>query len=477
MHCHLVTVVWGTWHVDQYLNVNLPTLIASDNLPVFAKGGNVVYRIFTTEADRATLRAAPAFKTLESLLPVRFEIVAPSTVADPIEMHHRLWSKAIEEAGRAGCMVLFIPPDVIWSNGAFAHTGEVLDRGAKAMFMTYLRVISETSVPEVLRSAHRETDAGLALSPRELMEIGVRHVHPLMLVYLRDSKHFPIHPEFLMWTVPGEGVLLRLLARELFAFDPNRVKLSPQALPERITDWSEIHLVTDSDELFALSLAPLWKDTDWYLERSKFDPLEVARWWLIYDSPVNDYLVQRPLRFHTGIEREDLWRRAERASAFCVQQLRATREIVRVSRELAHIGCQHAATLASVAAAKTWFVRRTMARLPLTIFAPSDEAIAGLSAGTLDDLLRPRHREKLVRLLRRHIVAGSLNLPSLRKRRARVEARDLDGNRIEVDASQSPIRVNGFAVQPAERSLRNIDIHVIDGTLAESLATEGTATE
>ncbi len=43
---------------------------------------------------------------------------------------------------------------------------------------------------------------------------------------------------------------------------------------------------------------------------------------------------------------------------------------------------------------------------PYTLFAPTDEAFAALPAGTVEDLLKPENMDRLVSLLKAHIVPG-----------------------------------------------------------------------
>jgi len=43
---------------------------------------------------------------------------------------------------------------------------------------------------------------------------------------------------------------------------------------------------------------------------------------------------------------------------------------------------------------------------PLTVFAPTNEAFAALPAGTVDTLLKPENKDKLVAVLTYHVVAG-----------------------------------------------------------------------
>src|SRR5579863_10468274 len=45
---------------------------------------------------------------------------------------------------------------------------------------------------------------------------------------------------------------------------------------------------------------------------------------------------------------------------------------------------------------------------PFTVFAPTDEAFAKLPAGTVEDLLKPENKEKLVAILTYHVVPGKV---------------------------------------------------------------------
>jgi uncharacterized surface protein with fasciclin (FAS1) repeats len=45
---------------------------------------------------------------------------------------------------------------------------------------------------------------------------------------------------------------------------------------------------------------------------------------------------------------------------------------------------------------------------PFTVFAPTDEAFAKLPAGTVEDLLKPENKDKLVAILTYHVVPGKV---------------------------------------------------------------------
>ena len=310
--CTLVTVLWGNWHRDAFLNANLPTMLASGNLPALAAGADCEYRVYTTKKDAAIIIADRAFRRLRSLMPVSLKQFTPSKTRNPISLHHDIWRAATAHARRRGSFILLMPPDVAWADGSFAHLRSVLEAGKRAIFMTYPRVVSETTIPAIAEGFPRAADEAVAIPAHKMMALAITHIHPLMAAYSRLSTHFPIHPEMILWPIESNGFLLRLLARELFCFEPGRYPLNQQSLLAHLPPAEEMHVFRDSREFLGVSFTPLWKDMEWYLRRRRLDPLFVGRWWNNYDSPANDYISAIDLRFTCGGDEDDdaQWRHA-----------------------------------------------------------------------------------------------------------------------------------------------------------------------
>lgn len=50
---------------------------------------------------------------------------------------------------------------------------------------------------------------------------------------------------------------------------------------------------------------------------------------------------------------------------------------------------------------------------PFTVFAPTNKAFAALPAGTVDTLLKPENKAKLVKILTAHVIAGNYSAADL----------------------------------------------------------------
>ena len=372
--CVFVTVFWGDWHRGMFADANLPTMLAPGNLPALAAGIDCEYLIYTTAKDAAEIKRDPAFERLQSLLPVTLKVFMPSKTKHPITLHHDIWRQATKHARRREACILLMPPDVAWADGSFARLRIAFEAGKRAMFMAYPRVVSETFVPAVIRQFRRGADQSAIISAPELMALAMTHIHPLMAAYSRFSTHFPIHPEMILWPVEGDGFLLRLLARELFCFEPGRYQLNAKSLLAQRPPDKEIQVFRDSREFLGVSLTPLWKDMEWYLRRSRIDPLFTGRWWITYDSPLSDYISAFDLRFTCGKGDEMCWRKAGQQARNMLTYIRSAREFMRVLMTLGEIGHSRSASFLASALRVHGLARRWAHRGPFVVLAPDDAA-------------------------------------------------------------------------------------------------------
>jgi Fasciclin domain len=374
LNCVFTTVFWGDWHRDMFLDVNLPTLLAAGNLPALTREVSCEYLIYTTSKDAVRMISNSAYQRLRSLMPVEIRLFKPSKTKHPVDLHQDIWGVATKRAQSRGAFILLMPPDVCWANGSFTQLRNALVAGKRAIFMTYPRVVSETIVPAMQEHFPRGTDGAMNIPPRDMMALAITHIHPLMAAYNRSASHFPIHPEMVLWPIADDGFLLRLLARELFCFEPGGYPLNSQALLARIPSVDEICVFCDAHEFLGLSLTPLWKDMEWYLAPNRLDPLFVGRWWVIYDSPANDYISALNLRFGCGNGDDRAWPRAERSADALMSHLRSAREFYRVLQTLVQMKHTRAAAFLASALRTQGLARRWPHRGPFVVLAPTDEA-------------------------------------------------------------------------------------------------------
>jgi len=97
---------------------------------------------------------------------------------------------------------------------------------------------------------------------------------------------------------------------------------------------------------------------------------------------------------------------------------------------------------------------------PFTVFAPTDEAFAKLPAGTVEDLLKPENKDKLVAILTYHVVPGKVMSADLAGKS--MEAKTVEGDMLTIDAMKDGVTVDEAKVIQADIEASNGVIHVID---------------
>jgi uncharacterized surface protein with fasciclin (FAS1) repeats len=99
---------------------------------------------------------------------------------------------------------------------------------------------------------------------------------------------------------------------------------------------------------------------------------------------------------------------------------------------------------------------------PFTVFAPTDEAFAKLPAGTVEELLKPENKSKLVAILTYHVVAGEVKATDVVKL---TSANTVNGEPIKIMTMGSNVTINDANVVKTDILCSNGVIHVIDTVL------------
>ena len=99
---------------------------------------------------------------------------------------------------------------------------------------------------------------------------------------------------------------------------------------------------------------------------------------------------------------------------------------------------------------------------PFTVFAPTDAAFAKLPEGTVDTLLEPGNKDKLISILTYHVVPGKVMSSDIAGKA--LEAETVEGTPLPIDATEG-VRVGGATVTTADIEASNGVIHVVDTVL------------
>jgi len=99
---------------------------------------------------------------------------------------------------------------------------------------------------------------------------------------------------------------------------------------------------------------------------------------------------------------------------------------------------------------------------PLTVFAPTDEAFAKLPEGTVETLLKPENKAKLVAILTYHVAPGAVKAADVLKSPT---VKTVNGQRIDVTMTDGRVLADNAKIVKTDIACTNGVIHVIDSVI------------
>ncbi len=96
---------------------------------------------------------------------------------------------------------------------------------------------------------------------------------------------------------------------------------------------------------------------------------------------------------------------------------------------------------------------------PFTVFAPTNEAFAKLPAGTVENLLKPENKDKLVAVLTYHVLPGKVMAKDLKSGQ---KIKTAQGSEITITLKDGRASVNDANVTAADIQADNGVVHIID---------------
>ncbi len=99
---------------------------------------------------------------------------------------------------------------------------------------------------------------------------------------------------------------------------------------------------------------------------------------------------------------------------------------------------------------------------PLTVFAPTDDAFKKLPAGTVENLLKPENKDKLIAVLTYHVVPGRVTASEVVNL---TSAKTVNGRSLKISAREGKVMVDSARVTATDIIASNGVIHVIDSVV------------
>jgi 2-polyprenyl-3-methyl-5-hydroxy-6-metoxy-1,4-benzoquinol methylase len=254
--------VWGYDFLDQFLNTNLPTLLAPGNLPALSARLPTEFVFLTSGRDQEVLREHIAVHRLENVCRVGFHLIDDLiTEGNHSTTVTLAYARAVRETGEAmlDTCFFFLVSDYVMADGSLTHVLDRVMRGASAVQAGNFQVV-EDQAASWLEKRLASYPTALALSSRELVQWAMSNIHPTTAA---NIVNFPVthntHTNRLFWRVDSDTLIGRFYLMHMICIRPEVVDFvigsscDYSFVPEMCPSGN-VAIMTDSDDYLVVEM-------------------------------------------------------------------------------------------------------------------------------------------------------------------------------------------------------------------------------
>lgn len=318
MQYHLITVVWGSEFIEDYLKVVLPLQICSGNLGAFRQE-TALYRIFVPPEGRKQICESPVYQRLKNMIPVDFVDFFPEDGIQHIVLMNRAHQMAIQDALKIGAILIFLSPDCLISHNSFKKLIQFVQEGKRVVMIPGLRVNKKEMVCMLEQRVHQEG----GIPSRELVQLAIPFLHEISHSLFWNLR-INTNPSAIYWKLDDGNVLIRAFHLHPFLVWPEKnIGISSTTIDngfEKLAcpDPSKWKIVEDSDDIAVFDITT--KDRfQGMLGDMPATYWKIAKWAVRGSLPQHRCYFKKKLYFKTT-DRKSSWLQTEQESDFIVNK-------------------------------------------------------------------------------------------------------------------------------------------------------------
>jgi hypothetical protein len=325
---YFMVAIWGERYRQRFVNLCLPSLLAPGNLPRLRAESGHRFLIATTRVDWAAIEHLPIMAEVRRFAtPIFIEVPDQDdkNYTAALRRQTRCLKKLFETAYPAqayGCLLL---PDLILSDGLVETLNRSVAAGHRLVLLPALRQVEEDVLADLSatgllphRAGYAETVRPLAVAPRVLADLMVRHLHPEVLVFEEGHACQPLYPPFRFWRVPNRASIILHgffglpILMDFAAIPPDHVDCLDHDdyesvyLGRNFSHCNGLHVIQDSDTCGILSLTERATNHSERGLAKRFASVWMPHFALLANLRQG---VARHTRRHRDVVRRDLFRR------------------------------------------------------------------------------------------------------------------------------------------------------------------------
>ncbi len=258
----VLLAVWGEKFIEDFLQLSLPSLLASGNIPALASTYPTRFIILTRKQDILVFEKNPAYQLLKTICVVDFisieDLIGFGNYAVTLTL---AYDRAIRQAGvdMLNTYFVFLTSDYIMANGSMQGLIRHMKRGYSGICAGNFQVTQEGLAPYLQSQINPETQV-LEVNPRELLKQSFQHLHPIVASSFYDqptSHNYRANRFF--FNVDSEVMVGRFYLLHMLCIKPETTdyKVGSHCDYSFVTEMcpsGNITVITDSDDYLVVEI-------------------------------------------------------------------------------------------------------------------------------------------------------------------------------------------------------------------------------
>ncbi len=251
---HITNIIFGNEYTKTFLYTLSSQLV---NLEYLKKQAwPAIYKIYTTPIDKKTIVQSEVFQKIKSLVQVEFVDMTQFFRKEPHLTMTACHNDIIKHANKYNAVIVFLLPDIIFSNNVFKKICTSLSNGKRLLVGTALRLYKEN-----FNTAYQSSEL-INIPPRELVKKALPHLHHMSYDFFWDHGPKIWHwTSLLCWHLDKKNILVRAFHLHPIYVWPQKKNISckgtfdTEFINYSCPDKTKWEILTNSDEavLFELS--------------------------------------------------------------------------------------------------------------------------------------------------------------------------------------------------------------------------------
>lgn len=262
---HFVLPIWGERYTDVFLSISLPSLLTPGNIRNERFKGSVL-EIYSNIQSIETIKKSEIFSNLSKLLDVYFidiqSFFESSNYRSKWSAFRFATQEAVRSAEAANAVIVLLCSDQLWTPESLSRAIAHVDAGMDLVACAGPRTIEEDVRLVIERDYFDAQTNNLTIDTREIVRLGLRHLHPEMKAWSWDLPEYYLTPVSIFFFIENGDIVS-------WPFSLHPVCIFPQVkgqtdfkvidqdfLLRAIPDRSKVYVSRDSDDIFHFELSP-----------------------------------------------------------------------------------------------------------------------------------------------------------------------------------------------------------------------------